>query len=217
MLSVEFTKPFFYTDDAHEYLSMWTEELALFQCFAWVDLRSITDWTTVKKSFKILAEKTSFDFDAQSSAVFDQFVFVKNYCANEKINKWNANNVSTEARWVEMFKYFESKHVPFNQFSAIVEYVLCFPGSSAPVERLFAKANKVWKQESTNLHIKTLRAILFVKSNMEYTCTEFHRYLKTRPEILRKISSQEKYEFKQVKLNENISPGAMSISTIDSD
>lgn len=45
---------------------------------------------------------------------------------------------------------------------------------------------------------------------MDYTCTEFHRYLNTRPAVLRHIASQEKYTFKQPMPIET-SPGAMSV------
>lgn len=156
--------------------------------------------------------------DLHSSAVFEQFGFVKNYCTNEKISEWNANKVSTEERWVEVFKHFETKHVPFFQFSLIIEYVVCtlFSRLVSSGWEVVRKGEKIWKQESTALQIKTLKAILFVKSNMEYTCTEFHRFLKTRPDILRKISGQDKYDFKQLKHVDNVSPGAMSI-TVDSD
>lgn len=96
----------------------------------------------------------------------------------------------------------------------IVICVLCFPGSSAAIERLFAHIKKIWKQDSTALLIETLQAILFVKFNMEYSCTEFHRYLITHPGVLRQISSQEKYGFKQPSnSNSNVtSPGAMSVT-----
>lgn len=32
-----------------------------------------------------------------------------------------------------------------------------------------------------------------VKSNLNYSCTEFHKFLQTKPELLRKISGTEKY------------------------
>ena len=58
---------------------------------------------------------------------------------------------------------------------------------------------------------------MFVKNYMEYTCTEFYRYIKTRPDILRKIASQEKYDFKNPKQKTNeTSPGAMSVDYNDS-
>lgn len=190
---------------------MWSEEYTAFQSFSWIDLRKIPEWLNVKASFQILDNETDFDMNAQSLSVFEQFGYVKKYCTNEKLIEWKANKTTTEDRWVEIFKHFECNQVPFSPFSSIVEYVLCFPGSSASVERLFAHAKKLWKPESTALNIQTLRAMLFVKFNMEYTCTEFHRYLQTHPDTVRKISSQEKYNFKQGISNKNVSPGGMSV------
>lgn len=49
---------------------------------------------------------------------------------------------------------------------------------------------------------------------MKFTCTEFHRFLKTRNDILKKISAQEKYDYYK---KQKASPGAMSIDFEDSE
>lgn len=131
------------------------------------------------------------------------------YCVEEKLNHWNTNKVSAEEKWVEIFKHLDSESVPFEAFSSIIEYILCFPGTSAPVERLFANVNKIWKQENSRLAITTLRSILYIKNYMDFTCTEFYRFIKSRHDILKQITNQEKYVFKQP-VNE-ASPGAMSV------
>lgn len=59
--------------------------------------------------------------------------------------------------------------------------------------------------------MSTLRSILFTKINLEYNCIEFYDFLKTQPGMLRQISSQDKYNFKQPKPVDSTSPGAMSI------
>lgn len=194
---------------------MWTEEFAVFQKFSWVNLRSFPVWDTVKSSFKTLDEKTSFDLITQSLSIFEQFGYIKRYCSAEKIEHWNESKTATEDRWVETFKHMEANNVPFIEFSQIIEYVLCFPGTSAPVERVFSKANRIWDKDKSELSIDTLKSILLVKINMELDCTAFHKYLKTRPELLKKIAGQEKYTFKQPNPIDS-SPSAMSV-TIDSD
>lgn len=185
----------FLSDDASDYLLKWTEEFATFKDFDWVVLRKFPEWLTVKKSMQILSAKVSFDMSANSSAVFEQYV--KKYCTDEKLTEWRTNGLATEDRWVAIFKHMEAEHVPFDQFSRIIEFILCFPGSSAPVERVFAKAKKVWKQESSSLQITTLASILHVKINMDWSCINFYEFLKDERELLRKISSQDKYNFKQ--------------------
>lgn len=94
----------FYTyrllDDAFNYLTEWTEEFAIFQQFSWVQLRHFPNWTTVNKSIQTLVQKTSFNLIENSSAIFEQFGYVKNYCTEEKFTQWKNNNVSTEDRWI---------------------------------------------------------------------------------------------------------------------
>lgn len=165
-------------------------------------LHSAPSWSEVKEAMKSIAEKTSFDLNLNSSKVLQQYDFVRNYCSAEKLASWNKpdkdkRTTRTEDRWVEIFNYFDKQNVPYIEFSQIVEYVLCLPGTSAPVERIFSIAKKIWKLESASLHMETLKSILFVKHNIELTCTEFYEFLKTQPELLRKISSQNKYSFKQ--------------------
>lgn len=46
---------------------------------------------------------------------------------------------------------------------------------------------------------------------MEWTCPDFFKFLKTRPDLLRKIGSQEKYDFKKPNANES----AMSVQFDD--
>lgn len=162
---------------------------------------------------KSLAEKSSLDLTEISSKVLEQYDFVRNYCSDEKLTEWKNKKASTEERWVEIFKHFDAHHVSFTELSKIVEYILCLPGTSAPVERIFAIAKKIWKVESANLHLETLRSILYVKYNLEYTCIEFYAFLNTQTELLRKIASQEKYVFKQTSSTGSsvASPSAMSI------
>lgn len=169
----------------------------------------------MKYSFKVLEEKTSYDLESKSSECFKQFACVKQYCSEEKLNDWNTKNVSAEARWVEIFCHLQKENVLFDEFSTLIEYVFCFPGTSTPAERIFSRVNKIWKSESSSFLIKTIKSILIVQFNMEFTCPEFHRYLITRENILKKISTQEKYDFK--KPNPKQSPGAMSVDFEDNE
>lgn len=200
-----------FPDDATDYILEWAGEFEAFKDFSWVTLRDNLNWQTVKKSMDVISKRTSFNLSHNSSAVFDQCVYVKSFCTNEKLSEWEANKVPTEQRWVEIFKHMEAKHVPFDEFSKIIEYALCFPGSSAPVERVFATAKKIWKLESSSLQIATLNAILHVKMNMEWSCIEFYDFLKTKPDLLRQISGQDKYVVRQPMTVENMSSDAMSV------
>lgn len=174
---------------------------------------------------KIVAEKASFDLAANSSKVLIQYDFIKNYCTEEKFQEWAMKKTTTDERWVEVFKYMNTLNIPFMEFAQIIEYMLCLPGSSSPVERIFASIEKIWKLESSNLHVSTLKSILCVKYNTDYSCIEFSDFLKSQPQLLRQIASQEKYSFKQPQpiatitestttaSTTNNSPGAMSVDS----
>lgn len=162
---------------------------------------------------EIVADRTSFDIYVNSPKVLQQYGYIKNYCTEEKFIEWKKNETTTDMRWVEIFKHMKSNHIPYIELSQIIEYILCFPGSSAPVERVFSMAKKIWTEESARSLVPTLRAILLVKINMEFNCIDFYKFLKTQPELLRKIGSQEKYEFKKSKQSK--SPGAMSAMSVD--
>lgn len=197
-----------------EFSSEKGEQFEIFQQFSWVDLKKCPDWATIKKSVQTMATKTSFDLNANSSKIFQQYGFIKNYCTNEKISEWNTNKVSAECRWVELFKHMGQNQVPFEEFSYVIEFILCFPGTSAPVERVFAKAKKIWTLEKSSLLPSTLKSILIVKNNMDYECSEFYKFLKDQPDLLKQISTQEKYDFKTPRAIADRSPGAMSIDAI---
>lgn len=77
-----------------------------------------------------------------------------------------------------------------------------FPGTPAPVERIFAHVEKLWQVESSALAVETLKSMLLVKCNMEFSCLNFYDFLKTQPELLRKIAGQDKYSFKEPRSSE---------------
>jgi hypothetical protein len=67
---------------------------------------------------------------------------------------------------VEVFTYFNANDLAHVNFSIIVEYILCLPGSNAPVERVFSHMNKIWSSEKTQLGVSVLKAIFITKGNI---------------------------------------------------
>lgn len=158
-------------------------------------MRQFPPWSDVKGAMDNVAERTSFDLERNSSKVFDQFGYIKNYCTEEKLSEWRKKKMETEDRWVEIFQHLERAGLPFKEFALIVEFILCLPGSSATVERIFSMAKQKWKIESSALMPSTLNSMLKVDYNMEYDCLQFYEFLKTQTGLLRQISSQDKYGF----------------------
>jgi len=86
---------------------------------------------------------------SQDTAVFDEFSLITNYITDEKISCWNTKNIAVEDRWVELFSHFRDNNLNCVNFQIIIEYVLCLPGSNAPVEKVFSLMNKIWTSEKT--------------------------------------------------------------------
>lgn len=94
---------------------------------------------------------------------------------DEKLEKWTVNTD----------EHMNAHRVPFIKDPHIIFIALCSPGFSAPIGRVFANSRQSLEtEESGNL------LIIFTKIKLEYD------YLKIQPELLRKISSWYKYEFK---------------------
>lgn len=86
---------------------------------------------------------------SQDTGVFDEFSLISKYITAQKIYDWNTGNIPTENRWVEVFTHFNANDLSHVNFSIIVEYILCLPGSNTPVERVFYHMNKIWSSEKT--------------------------------------------------------------------
>lgn len=89
----------------------------------------------------------------------------------------------------------------------LVEYVLFFPISSS--RTIFCTHKESFGTRKNKITHRNTSSNFIGKIQIEYTCTEFHRYLTTHP--LRQISSQEKYDFKPIKASAT-SPGIMSVT-----
>lgn len=81
----------------------------------------------------------------------------------------------------------------------IVEYVLCLPGTSASVERVFSLMKNCWSAERGRMSSQTVKSLLTIKFNCEHSCSEFYELVKKNKEIIRKAASSEKYSFSERK------------------
>lgn len=176
-----------------EYLDQWCQFNIELEIFEWVNLNKRMTWEEVQKVVDILITQ-GFISCSQDTEAFEEFSLISKYLTDEKITNWNAENIASEQRWVELFLHFRANNIPCEIFHIISEYVMCLPGSNAPVERIFSPRNKIWSIEKTQLSVAVLKAILFTKVNIKKTCNELYSYLKTRPDILKQICSTEKYK-----------------------
>lgn len=163
------------------------------QIFSWAALRKCPNWKDVEAIMHNLEGKKLYDAEENAVKLHRQFGYVKNYCSDSKIKQWMEEKASIPKRWVEIFNHLKSEHCDYDELAAIIEYILCMPGSTASVERVFSAMNKTWTEEKTRLKFETLKDILAVKVNLKMTCLEVFTWLKSQPEMLRQIQSKEKY------------------------
>lgn len=183
---------YFNPGHAVQYLDRWMKPMQQMKSFAWILLKKVPTWSEVETVKDELSDVELFDAE-NASKLHTQFTFVKNYCTTDKISKWKEDKASVESRWVEIFRFLDAESYPFDQISLIVQYVLCSPGTTAVVECMFSAITKLWTIEKSRLEVSTLKEILTVKYNLNFSCLEFYNYIKTKPELLRKVASQDKY------------------------
>lgn len=175
-------------------MGSWTEPLKQLKIFAWAMLTRAPTWKEVEVVMAKLNDLDLYDANENATKLHGQFRYVKNYCTDDKIKQWRNDKVSIPNRWVEVFSHLQAENCEHNEIAKLIEYILCLPGTTASVERVFSAMNKSWTNEKTRLHIDTLKAILMVKCNLQYSCVEFYNYLKTKPELLRSVAAKDKYE-----------------------
>jgi hypothetical protein len=63
------------------------------------------------------------------------------------------------------------------------------------VERIFSVMNSMWAKEESRLSVETIRAVLVVRQNCVMECEKFYDKVLNDRNLLRKITSLEKYSW----------------------
>ncbi|KAF0755875.1 protein FAM200B-like [Aphis craccivora] len=133
----------------------------------------------------------TFKFDEDE--FFDEFNHVINV-VKVKIQNWK-NGSKAEDRWCEIFETLEKNNISIKYFTIILEYSMAFPRTNATVERVFSITNVLWTNEKNHFLVNTIRSIIIIKQHFKnFSSTEFHTFLLEHPQLLKLISSSEKYE-----------------------
>ena len=69
-----------------------------------------------------------------------------------------------------------------------------FAGSNAVTERLCSHVNKIWTSEKSNLSLTRLESMLFIKYDVEMSCTQFYEFILKIDDLLKKIHSSDQYK-----------------------
>lgn len=183
-----------------DYLQNWETSCGGAEKLQWVLLQTIPSWNEVQNSlasFSASQIKQITENPIEETKLFDQWQCVKEI-VSENLPEWNRvavdkTNVPVEERWKQIFHKMHSQNIQFDVILKVVEFTMCLPGTSAPVERVFSIMNNMWSTEKSRLHISTLSAMLMVKINFDHSCEEFYQILLKNKNILQKISSSQKY------------------------
>ena len=65
------------------------------------------------------------------------------------------------------------KHLDFQDFCNVVEFILCLPGSTAPDEKIFSVMNSMWTKKKSRSSVETMKAMLIVIQNNDMECDKF--------------------------------------------
>lgn len=74
--------------------------------------------------------------------------------------------------------------------------MLSVPTSSAFPERVISIMEQVWTKVRNLMEVDLVKAELFVVVNFNMTCSDFMKYAKCQPKIVRAVKSSSKYSFK---------------------
>lgn len=176
-----------------EYLEQWTRRLCDFSNLEWTLLRKQINWNDVQETIKFFEENNI--RNVCDNELFDEVRRLNKFCEkNEMFNKWSESDIDADKRWVEIFKFFKTEHIPFNNLKILVEAAMCLPGTNASVERTFSIINDFWGCKKSRISVETLSAVISTKENLKmYNCEEFIKLLNENEYITKAIHSSNKY------------------------
>ena len=120
-------------DTSLQYADKWICSLGNTDKFKWILLNKTPAWKEIGDSInhEILS-----CVQAEETRLFDQWVLIK-LIAERHVDDWNEENLPVSDRWLHIFREMCEKHLDFQDFCNVVRFILCLPGSTAPVERIF--------------------------------------------------------------------------------
>ena len=71
--------------------------------------------------------------------------------------------------------------------------VLSIPVSNAFIERIFSLCGAQWTKERNLLNVATVKSLLQVKVNFDYTCCQMYAFILNDDGLRRKLRGCEKY------------------------
>lgn len=179
--------------NALNYLNTWTEQYDEFKVFTWMNLQEVPDFEDIQICINYLYEKHVIVSDDKC---FDQFCNLKQFVTEQKDNEDFKKKLANE-KWTIFFKYCSSVE-QYSEFLKIAQYFFAIPAHNANVERIFSLIGVQWSDERNRLLIESVRSILLIKYNFnDLDCFDFFKIILEKPEVLKKVKSNEKYFYER--------------------
>ena len=81
--------------------------------------------------------------------------------------------------------------------TAVASFIFSIPITNAPVERVFSLMTAAWTDQRNRCSVELIKSEIQVKTNFEYGCTEFYRYVIKEKALLEAARSSKKYKPKK--------------------
>ncbi|XP_074838055.1 uncharacterized protein LOC142004356 isoform X2 [Carettochelys insculpta] len=179
------------------YLEHWKPAFECTEKLEWALLRSMPVWDDIQSSLVICHTRIPTISLIDEINLFDEWTNAKPIISCHMAD-WNTQKTPISERWQKVFQEMDKKAVEYSNLAKAVEFVLCLPGTTAPVERVFSVMNAVWSPEKSHLSDCTRKAILLVQVNFDLDCAAFYEKLLANKQILQKIASHGKYNLPEV-------------------
>ena len=115
-----------------EYIDQWSSPFTEMFVLDWVRLHSLIEQDTVQNSLNYINTCTGKQIN--DSYLFNEVANVRAYASSDEIQEWNNVNMRVDLRWVEIFKHFKEKCIPFSHICNVVEFSLSLPASNAHID-----------------------------------------------------------------------------------
>ena len=125
-----------------------------------------------------------------SDNLFDEITILRRFMGSPA-----AATVPEKELWRTFFQKVGLEDVP-NLFR-LLAHVMTVSSSNAFCESVFSTMNFHWTDSRNQLSVAILRSEICIKHNFDYSCTEFYRFVKKKPDVLKFVKSETKYKFKK--------------------
>ncbi len=93
------------------------------------------------------------------------------------------------------------KSTPSPNLHKFISFLFSIPCSNAFVESVFSIMKHLWDDKRNRMSTELVAAELKIRLNSSLSCTEAYDFFLSKPELLKLISSNEKYCIKKQRIN----------------